>query len=78
MHAALHPRYRDISNFADYQLARVTYSRGLRVVWNFFVRNSYGIREFVSEGAQPRAENQRDTWAQLRFRQDKSRSARGL
>jgi hypothetical protein len=62
MHAALHARYRDISNFADYQLARVTYGGGLREVRNFFVRNSYGVREFLSESAQPGAENQGDTW----------------
>ncbi len=77
MDATLHRGDGDIFDFADHQAAGVADGGGTREAGNFFVGDARGFGQFVGEGAEAGAEDERDFRAQLGFREDEFRGAVG-
>ena len=77
MDAALHRGDGNFATLSDYEKAGVSCDGGAREAGNFLVRDSRGGSEFVGESAKAGAEDERDFRAQLCFRENEFRGARG-
>src|SRR5580658_4613720 len=77
MYAALHDCDGQISQFADDELASVACDRGAREAGYFGVGDGRGVGELVGEGAEARAEDERDFGAELAARLDEFGGAGG-
>jgi hypothetical protein len=78
MNTSLHARHRDIPDVSDHELSRVADGGGLREVRDFLVGYLSWRFEFVGEGAEARAQHQRNAGAESGFAQDEFGGARGV
>src|SRR6267142_4787572 len=77
MDAALHSGDFDAINLADDELSGVADCGGAGEVRDFCVRNAGGSGEFIGEGPEAGAEDERDFWAELDFFLNETRGGFG-
>src|ERR1700722_1102245 len=78
MYAPLHPDDGDTAYIPNDKLTGVSDRGRLGEMRDFLVRDSRGVREFICERAESRAQNKRDLWSKPRLRQNKFCGTRGL